>query len=52
MQSLVFTSATQFAQRETADDKALKMDADGRDQARLELGAQEFPCCGLVAYDA
>lgn len=40
MQSLVFTSATQFAQRGRADDKALKMDTDGSDQAWFELGLQ------------
>ena len=47
MQSLVFTSATQFAQRETADDKALKMDTDGGDQAQFQLGGTEFPMLWL-----
>lgn len=40
MQNLVFTSAAQFAQQETADDEALKMATDGRDRARFQLGAQ------------
>lgn len=35
----VFTSAAQFAQR-NRDDKALKMDTDGSNQARFELGPQ------------
>lgn len=52
MQSLVFTPATQFARRETADDKARKMDTDGRDRAPFQLGGAGFPGCGLVAYDA
>ena len=41
-----------FAQRETADDEALKMDTDGRDRAPVSAGGKEFPCRGSVAYDA
>lgn len=47
-----FTFAAQFAWQETGDDKVHKMDTDGRDPARFQLGGTKFPCCALVAYDA
>jgi len=52
MQSLVCTSATQFAQRETGDDREPKMDTDGRDRGPFSAGGTEVPCRGPVAYDA
>lgn len=46
MQFVFFTAATQFAQRDAADDKAFKMAADGSSQAWSELGGTEVQRCG------
>lgn len=52
IRSLGFTSATQFAQRETADDEALKDGYRWMGPGPVWAGGTEFPCCGWVAYDA